>query len=185
MKVYIGNYPKHLQCKIHDNYMNKRYGYNSWPAQYTRFESLLEKCEAIIQSVYDVANRVYFHKQEQTQYVKIDRHDTWSMDYTLAPIILPMLMQLKDTKHGAPFVDDEDVPESIQSINAEPKENEWDVDSNHFKRWDHVLDEMIFAFARKLKDDVWELEENERQLTQERMTNGFRLFGKYYENLWD
>ena len=30
-------------------------------------------------------------------YVKIDRYDTWSMDSTLADIILPMLKQLKET----------------------------------------------------------------------------------------
>ena len=45
------------------------------------------------------------------EYVKIDRWDTWSMDHTLGMIALPMLRQLKATKHGAPLVDDEDVPE--------------------------------------------------------------------------
>ena len=34
--------------------------------------------------------------------VKIDRWDTWSMDHTLADIILPMLRQLKKSAHGAP-----------------------------------------------------------------------------------
>ena len=28
--------------------------------------------------------------------IKIDRWDTWSMDHTLSPIILPMLRQLKE-----------------------------------------------------------------------------------------
>ena len=49
-----------------------------------------------------------FRKQKIN--VRIDKHDTWSMDHTLAHIILPMLKQLKETKHGAPNVDDEDVP---------------------------------------------------------------------------
>ena len=39
-------------------------------------------------------------------YVKIDYWDTWSMDHTLSYIIVPMLKQLKATKHGAPYVDD-------------------------------------------------------------------------------
>ena len=34
--------------------------------------------------------------------VRIDKQDTWSMDYTLAHVILPMLIQLKETKHGSP-----------------------------------------------------------------------------------
>jgi hypothetical protein len=88
-------------------------------------------------------------------YVKIDRWDTWSMDHTLGQIALPMLRQLKRDKHGAPFVDDEDVPEHLRSTASPPKENEWDTDDNHFRRWDWVMDEMIFAFEHML-DDSWQ-----------------------------
>ena len=56
-------------------------------------------------------------------YVKIDYYDTWSMDHTLADIILPMLQQLKASKHGAPYVDDQDVPEELRSTSAPPREN--------------------------------------------------------------
>jgi hypothetical protein len=159
------------------------------------------------------------------KYVKIDRYDTWSMDHTLADIVLPMLKQLKKDKHGAPFVDDEDVPEHLRSTAAPPKENEYDTDAHHFARWDWVMDEMIFAFECKV-DDSWEdaFREGEHDLlwipvdrdgnevpkgehtywqmahgpkdtykcdyegmkvVQARITNGFRLFGKYYEGLWD
>jgi hypothetical protein len=154
-------------------------------------------------------------------YVKIDRYDTWSMDHTLADIILPMLKQLNTEKHGGPFVDDDDVPDKLKSTSAPAKENEWDTDDNHFKRWDYVLDEMIFAFECKV-DDSWsdkfssgefdkktvacQWDENGKakmyewidgpnhtytldidgmQEVQKRITNGFRLFGKYYEALWD
>lgn len=89
------------------------------------------------------------------EYVKIDQWDTWSMDHVLAPIILPMLKQIKETKHGAPHVDDADVPEYLRSHMAQPKENEWDTDSLWFMRWDWVLDEMIFAFEH-LIDDSWQ-----------------------------
>ena len=85
--------------------------------------------------------------------IRIDPYDTWSMDHTLALIIHPMLIQLKETKHGSPWVDDEDVPEYLRSTAAEPKENEWDTDSNLFDRWDWVLSEMIWAFERIIKDD--------------------------------
>jgi hypothetical protein len=94
-------------------------------------------------------------KRKRTIKVKIDPWDTWSMGHTLAYIILPMLKQLKATTHGAPYVDDADVPEELRSTNSGPKENEWDVDDNHFKRWDWVLDQMIFAFECEL-DDSWE-----------------------------
>jgi hypothetical protein len=87
--------------------------------------------------------------------VRIDRWDTWSMDHTLSYIVLPMLRQLNKTKHGAPNTDDEDVPEHLRSTVAEPKENEWDTDSNHFLRWDWIMSEMIYAFECQL-DDTWE-----------------------------
>lgn len=87
--------------------------------------------------------------------VRIDDYDTWSMDHTLALIILPMLKQLKATKHGAPNVDDDDVPEHLRSTAAKPKEEEWDVDEFHFQRWDYVIDEMIFAFE-SIVDESWE-----------------------------
>jgi hypothetical protein len=160
-------------------------------------------------------------KKKRQIYVRIDKFDTWSMDHTLAQIILPMLKQLQASKHGAPHVDDTDVPKHLWSTNAEPKENEYDTDSNHFKRWDYVLDEMIFAFQCK-HDGTWqdkyssgvhdwisepcEWDENGKPkmfsmkdgpnntykcdydgmaLEQKRITKGFKLFGKYYENLWD
>jgi hypothetical protein len=151
----------------------------------------------------------------QINYVKLDRWDTWSMDHTLADIVLPMLKQLKETKHGAPFTDDEDVPEYLRSYMAQPKENEWDTDSLHFMRWDWILDEMIWAFEQKVSDDAesqffdhsayekdkvpvrdW-LADMENRVNKTRYdqagheawtarkANGFRLFGRYFENLWD
>jgi hypothetical protein len=156
----------------------------------------------------------------EIKYVKIDRWDTWSMDHTLADIILPMLKQLQKDKHGAPHVDDKDVPMELQSWTSPPK-GEYDTDGHHFARWDYVLNEMIFAFDCKV-DDSWsdkfssgefdkktvacQWDENGKatmyqwidgpnhtykcdfdgmQEVQKRITNGFRLFGKYYEALWD
>lgn len=100
---------------------------------------------------------VWFDKTFKKRKIKIriDKYDTWGMDHTLALIILPMLKQLKETKHGAPFVDDEDVPENLRSTNAPPKEHDWDTDEFHFDRWDWVMDEMIFAFE-SIIDDSWE-----------------------------
>ena len=84
--------------------------------------------------------------------VKLDRYDSWSADWTIAQIAAPLLVQLQVTKHGAPFVDDEDVPEELRSTACAPKENEWDTDENHFKRWDYVLQEMIYAMQEIAND---------------------------------
>jgi hypothetical protein len=90
-----------------------------------------------------------------------------------------------------------------------------EVDDKHFERWDWVLDEMIFAFESKRDDSweeqfesgEWDMKWKKieggmsemiegpnhtikydwegRKKYQERISNGFRLFGKYYESLWD
>jgi len=220
MKIYINKYRNHWLSPYtimgvalfykkwtdpkFDLYADENDGYTNW----------LEKPCQYLNKILDVVH-------PKINYVKIDRWDTWSMDHTLALIVLPMLRQLKATKHGSPCVDDEDVPEGLglRSTEADPKENEWDVDSNHFKRWDWVLDEMIQAFECK-NNENWEEQystgESDYQFVKEphatfgtvsrmkegpnhtrktdwdalkaheaRNKNGYRLFGKYYEALWD
>jgi hypothetical protein len=109
------------------------------------------------------------------------------MDYTLAQIIVPMLKQLKKSKHGAPFVDDEDVPKELKSTAAPPVKEKWDLDDNYFKRWDWAMDEMIFAFEYKLTGEAIDALELAIDIKDNdtRIANGFRLFGKYYSGLWD
>ena len=87
-------------------------------------------------------------KRKRKVQIHIDNYDVWNMDGTLSMIILPMLKILQEKKMGAPFVDDKDVPKELRSTSAPPKENDWDTDENHFKRWDWVLAEMIWAFEQ-------------------------------------
>ena len=127
--------------------------------------------------------------------IRIDNYDTWGMDHTLALIILPMLKQMKATKHGSPGVNDADVPEELRSTTA-PKPGGHDIDDNWHQRWEWVLDEMIWAFEQILNDD------NDSQFFDhsknpigydreghkahcERIVRGTTLFGKYYQGLWD
>ena len=196
MKIKISNYPSRLTSNIYTNYMQKKYGFD-WPKYGPKglgpsktepfAEVWREKLEDFLQVCYTPIN-YFLDKRTQKIKIRIDRWDTWSMDHTLAPIILPMLIQLKETKHGSPDVDDKDVPEHLRSTSAPPKKNDWDTDDNWHKRWDWVLDEMIHAFDCKAnKDDVFMRfdDRSEQEKEQDRISNGFRLFGKYYENLWD
>ena len=183
--------------------------------KYEKLTNFLTPVSKTIQWVWDLIH-------PQINYVKIDRYDTWSMDSTLADIILPMLKQLKKTNHGAPYVDDEDVPYELKSINDSPYIEKYEIDAPiHFARWEYVMNQMIFAFECKV-DDSWEdlfrsgkhdikfepsaWDENGKATMNEmvkgpndtyvcdyegmreyekRIQNGFRLFGKYYQNLWD
>jgi hypothetical protein len=121
------------------------------------------------------------YRKNRATRVEIEPHDTWSMDCTLAMIIHPMLVQLKATQHGHPS-------------NLTEQE------------WNEILDEMIWAFEQKCRDN-WQddyygdyvedqkngpmvgsfkwIDHEGLKTHQERMSNGFRLFGEYYENLWD
>jgi hypothetical protein len=123
--------------------------------------------------------------------IRIHSYDTWNMDHTLALIILPMLKQLRDTAHGSPEVDLEDVPEPMRLIDHKEYDYQTCFDFYHepdlqkiqcdiHDRWRWVLDEMIWSFKQVVKDDITK---NFNQ--QERINNGLRLFGKYYQGLWD
>ena len=202
MKVYLSKYRYHWISPY--TVLEKVFFWREIDYDEPIIDKWSDRLTPICQGVQKVLDFIH----PKINYVKIDRWDTWSMDYTLSFIVVPMLKQLKETKHGAPFVDDEDVPEELKSTSAPPKENEWDTDENHFKRWDWTLNEMIWAFEQNLDNnseekffDHAEWDEKEKDFGknlhkikidqpglkahQDRKANGFRLFGKYYQGLWD
>jgi hypothetical protein len=134
-----------------------------------------------------------YSKRNRKEKVHIDYYDVWSMDHTLSLIIHPMLLKLKEVKHGSPWVDDEDVPEHLRSTSAPPlteEEKNWGTsDAFLHDRWSWVLDEMIFAHHSIIND--WQDEYYDRKdydgmkVVEERIANGLKLFGKYYQGLWD
>lgn len=223
MKVYISKYRDHwispytILEKICFWEKDSDVFYNLENKPNHKYEKWVDRISVVSTAIQKFLDFVH----PRVNYVKVDHWDTWSMDYTLSMIVLPMLKQLQATKHGAPFVDDEDVPEELKSTSAPQKANEWDTDDNHFKRWDWALGEMIFAFEHT-RDDNWRNEfysgkhdvesvpcawdENGKatlfemvrgpndtfkadydgiRKVEERIQNGFRLFGKYYQGLWD
>lgn len=156
----------------------------------------------------------YPSKGERKISIKIDKWDTWGMDHTLSLLVVPMLKQLKKTKHGYPLSDVEDAPH----IGEGKREHEWDFDDKAKERWDWIMDEMIWAHEQIIDESVedqfhsgeidlvskevdingqtyYEMErgpnhthvfhKEEWEKWNERKRNGLRLFGKYYESLWD
>jgi len=153
-------------------------------------------------------------KRKRKINVRVDGYDVWGADRTLALIIHPVLIKLKEHKHGYPLVDDGDVPENIRSYNA-PALSKDEIDSGHTdefaeSRWDWVLDEMIWAFEQHTNEDweeqyctgkvdfqitddgefvrgsnhTFEMDHEGIKKHSERMANGRRLFAKYFESLW-
>jgi hypothetical protein len=113
--------------------------------------------------------------------VLVEPHDVWSLDWTLAQIIHPALMMLKQQKNGAPWVDPMDVPEELRPTPEELANYEEDArtDELWFDRFDYILDEMIWAFDQ-IKQDV----NIHSKSDAARINNALRLFGKYYQSLW-
>ena len=221
MKVYINNYRGHWLSPY--TIMEKVLFWKKWTdPDFDLYDDKNEHYTDWLNGPMEVARKCLDVIHPKVNYVKIDKWDTWSMDSTLSIIILPMLKQLNATKHGAPTTDDADVPEGLRSTDAPPKENEWDVDENWFKRWDWIMDEMIWAFEQKQPDCDWEhqyysgvhdtsfraiewdaagkallheqvkgpndtfkIDTEGMNKHQERINNGMKLFGKYYQGLWD
>ena len=161
MKIYKSNYRNH------------------WVSPYVILEKVffwreIDYDEPLIEKLSDFLNPFSVAWQKfldfvhpRINYVKIDKYDTWSMDHTLADIILPMLKQMKATKHGSPLVDLEDVPEELRMVGYEDASSQYTLDLDNpeeygkdsweltHRRWEWVLDEMIFAFEHYV-DDTWE-----------------------------
>jgi hypothetical protein len=150
------------------------------------------------------------HKQRRT-WVHIDNYDVWSMDHTLALIILPMLKRLKVQKHGYGMIDDRDVPKEMRSYARGARKgltNQYDWDNYAEVRYEWMLNELIWTFTQLCDDcdsegQFFDHTESSKEkdfnksiqklkvdqaglkLHQDRINNGLRLFGKYFRTLWD
>lgn len=102
------------------------------------------------------ANFRNFNKgpKERKVEVKIDRWDTYSMDHTAALIILPLLLQLKQSKMGIPGgltdriggeYDNNLVFDFIQ-------EDDNQVFDQLCNQWEEIIDKMIWSFQQIVDD---------------------------------
>lgn len=86
--------------------------------------------------------------------VKIDDSDVWNLDSTLAYIILPCLLLLKERKHGVPneFAEVGGASYDAQSCFDFYSETHNDAFNEGIKRWEEVLDKMIWSFQQLIID---------------------------------
>lgn len=218
MKVRIGPYRDYWTTqKAEEAWIKFHHGKYTWEMKEEDFTKLDVAVEKLLLGWYYIfCKPVNFirGKLPRRISIRIDNYDTWNADHTIALITLPLLKQLQATKHGAPHVDDEDVPVYLRSTAAAPKENEWDTDDFWHKRWDWVMDELIWTFQQLAhcndgedefyheEETIVEKDESEKndfllrmgriridedglRAYHERINNGLRLFGKYYRGLWD
>lgn len=216
MRVVIGPYYHWLQLGTwFKNWMLWAHGFG-YRIDYDKID--LQKLDDVSEKIY----RSWLYKKltalerwvenRTARKIKITIHDydVWGMDHTLALIIVPMLKKLKEKKQGSPEVDDADVPEELRSTAAPPlteaQKNTGHSDTNFHKRWEWVLDEMLWAMEQVANEesDSQFFEHSEDQglnfkktvqkmkfdkdgyeKWQNRTRHGLLLFGKYFQALWD
>jgi len=129
-------------------------------------EPWVKRLNNILYPVMSILQKVLDTIHPRVEYVHIDKYDTWNMNTTLAKIILPMLKQLKEEKYGYPSTLTE-------------------------KKWNTIVDEMIWSFEQVLDDESDEkfwtdgIDWDGLRAHNKRIDKGLTLFGKYYRNLWD
>ena len=164
MRVYMGPYKSKWASSypLERWWFERQYGEKYWDMDeknYTKWDNfVLGFCEGLQWIFNNSINKI---NSERKIKIKIDNYDVWSMDHTLALIIHPMLLKLREQKHGSPYIDAEDVPQSLRSdlnrvkMHEDGEIEEWDIDDTLHDRWNWVLDEIIHAFECEI-DDEWD-----------------------------
>lgn len=229
MKVKIGPYrydliPVRSWERRYEHFRSDKFYHDE--DEWNWFDRLVYKAFDGLDYIFRPINR-WSNNRERNVKITIDGYDVWSADNTLAMVIHPTLVKLKEVQHGYPHVENEDVPENLRFEMTEEEKANWDgsVDNKHEARWNYVLDEMIWAFEQCAKHDRGDdqfhhnleqlemistpLEDNPKlssigfnyqkdptkpkywvdneakKLHYDRISNGLRLFAKYYFSLWD
>jgi hypothetical protein len=98
----------------------------------------------------------FLDKKSRRVNITIDRYDTWGLDHTLSLIILPSLIQLKESKQGIPFefadVGGEKYSSAQGSFEFYEETHDWAF-NEAAKLWDDALDKMIWSFSQLAADD--------------------------------
>ena len=94
-----------------------------------------------------------------------DDSETYSLDLTIAKFALPRLKRFKKLKCGYPGYFDSPVELSHE---------------DGMKKWDEILDKMIYAMKIISNDRKW----NAPETDQEKVDEGVRLFGEHFRCLW-
>lgn len=199
MKVYIGPYIDRWISNVEERWMAWRYKKVYWEIEeddHDRFDKFIVKLDDFLQAVYNRTINKYLDNKNRKIKVKLHKYDSWNADTTLAYIILPVLKQLKETKHGSPHVSPDDVPPRLRPTLEEivAYNTNGTTDDKFHERWEFVLNEMIWAFEQLIDEDAEEqfydrttkqFKHPEWKEYNDRIDYGCRMFGKYYRSLWD
>lgn len=150
--------------------MRVKFGpYKNWfgPYQFARLLKYVgvstDTCDMIAEKYIPAAPFVLFEKLrgKRKEEVVIHGYDAWSADHTLAKIIVPLLRRVKEDKHGIPseFLTEEyNKLTSSKEFWAEKGGGPLHIRADILfkeseKKWDEVLDHMIWAFEEYTNEE--------------------------------
>ena len=124
-------------------------------------------------------------RKNRANHVHIDDHDCWSLDYTLARIIHPALIRLKETQHGYPELWEDGMcyhDHYTRQLHFDFIDEE--VESKYLQdKWNRILDDMIYAMDIIATEKIYDIDFD--TYDSERVDRGLELFGKHFCSLWD
>jgi hypothetical protein len=159
MKAHFRQYPGDLipVCRWKSNYEHRRAKVVG-DSFYMHDEDSYNDLDKIVFAIFDFLHplvrpiNTWWREDRTKHYIKVENEDVWDASETLAHVIVPVLKKLKEVKHGSPHVKLEDVPDDLKPESGVLMDKNGNVDDLHHKRWEWVLDEMIWAFEQELID---------------------------------
>jgi hypothetical protein len=143
MKVWLRKpknwYSKHQFC--HD----WSYRENEKLEQWKQREARLEKW--VPEWPFRLINWIIRANKPKKDLIKIDYWDLWGFDCSIAQVIYPALIKIKEKKHGTPMSFFDHVPDERlhQTTDEDNKIAE--------QKWEDTLDQMIWSFGELVNDN--------------------------------
>lgn len=124
-------------------------------------------------------------RKNKAHHVDIDDYDIWNLDYTLACIIHPALIRLKESQHGYPELwEDGMCYHEYYTRQLHFDFIDEDVESKYlWQKWQDILDDMIYAMGIIATEKIYDIDLD--TYDNERVDRGLELFGKHFCSLWD
>lgn len=109
--------------------------------------------------------------------IEIDEFDTWGLDHTLALVILPALIQLKNTKQGVPseFIEDIAASYHSQKVFDFIHDDENEVFQMGCDKWDETMDKMIWSFQQLAIDENYDSKYHHGNMKTEWVPTGDKM----------
>lgn len=123
--------------------------------------------------------------------VQVDEWDTWNMDQTIALMVLPLIKKYKEEMESRGMCFPGSLYSQVrESYNPDQNEILSEEELEELVRdtcgnlWNEYVEAMIFSFEEAIEGYTGTFDTKEYQKYQQKIQDGFELFGKYFTSLW-